>query len=104
MRNANENKTFPSGPPPSLAVRSRAAFQRRRTSDFLIEGAMDDSIQITCSTCKASFRDYAGRLHNGYERECPRCNVLIFFDTESSDLEMNRALTNASRVRNTIAE
>ena len=65
---------------------------------------MDDSIQIRCFRCKSSFRDRARRIRSGYTRECPRCNVLIFFESESHDDNIKRALKAAHRMRRLLAE
>jgi DNA-directed RNA polymerase subunit RPC12/RpoP len=64
---------------------------------------MDDTIQIRCSRCKSSFRDRARRIRSGYTRECPRCNVLIFFESESHDEHIKRALKAAHQMRRELA-
>ena len=64
---------------------------------------MDDSIQIRCSRCSARFRDRARRIQNGYARECPNCNVLIFFEGESHDEHIKRALKAAHKMRRALA-
>jgi DNA-directed RNA polymerase subunit RPC12/RpoP len=64
---------------------------------------MDDSIQIRCSRCNARFRDRARRIQNGYARECPNCNVLIFFESESHDEHIKRALKTAHKTRRALA-
>jgi DNA-directed RNA polymerase subunit RPC12/RpoP len=60
---------------------------------------MDDTIQIRCTRCNSSFRDRARRIQSGYARECPNCNVLIFFESESHDEHIKRALKAAHRMR-----
>ena len=65
---------------------------------------MDDSIQIRCSRCNCSFRDRARRIRSGYSRECPRCNVLIFFESESHEDNIKRALKAAHKMRRLLAE
>jgi predicted nucleic acid-binding Zn-ribbon protein len=64
---------------------------------------MDDSIQIRCTRCNARFRDRARRIQSGYARECPNCNVLIFFESESHDDHIKRALKAAHRMRRALA-
>jgi DNA-directed RNA polymerase subunit RPC12/RpoP len=64
---------------------------------------MDDSVQIRCSRCNANFRDRARRIQNGYARECPNCNVLIFFESESHDQHIKRALKAAHKMRRALA-
>jgi DNA-directed RNA polymerase subunit RPC12/RpoP len=64
---------------------------------------MDDTIQIRCSRCNSSFRDRARRIQNGYARECPNCNVLIFFEGEAHDEHIKRALKAAHKMRRALA-
>ena len=40
----------------------------------------DDSVQVRCRRCKGAFRERARRLQNGYSRQCPTCEVVLFFD------------------------
>jgi hypothetical protein len=39
---------------------------------------MDDSVQITCTRCRSTFRDRARRVQSGYSRQCPNCEVIIW--------------------------
>jgi hypothetical protein len=65
---------------------------------------MDDSIQIRCGRCRSSFRDRARRIRSGYARECPGCNVLIFFESESHDEHIKRAMKAAHKLRRLLAQ
>jgi phage FluMu protein Com len=65
---------------------------------------MDDTIQIRCSRCNSGFRDRARRVRSGYTRECPSCNILIFFESESHDEHIKRALKAAHKMRRLLAE
>jgi DNA-directed RNA polymerase subunit RPC12/RpoP len=65
---------------------------------------MDDSIQLRCSRCNSSFWDRARRIRSGYARECPSCNVLIFFEGESHDEHIKRALKAAHKLRRLLAQ
>ena len=65
---------------------------------------MDNSIQIRCTRCKSTFRDRAKRVRAGYSRECPGCNVLIFFESESTEDNIKRALKAAHRLRRALAQ
>ena len=58
-----------------------------------------DSVQIRCTKCKNVFRDRARRLQNGYSRQCPCCEVVLFFDEDSQDANIKRAMRLARRVR-----
>jgi hypothetical protein len=46
-----------------------------------------------------NFRDSARRIQSGYARECPNCNVLIFFESESHDEHIKHALKAAHKMR-----
>jgi DNA-directed RNA polymerase subunit RPC12/RpoP len=76
------------------------AFAARVAWIHVRKATLDDSVKIKCKRCNSSFRDRAGRLRDGYSRECPNCSVLIFFDSESTDANVRKALTEARRVRN----
>jgi hypothetical protein len=40
----------------------------------------------------------------GYARECPNCNVLIFFESESHNEHIKRALKAAHKMRRLLAQ
>src|SRR5215470_17363382 len=58
-----------------------------------------DSVQIRCTKCKDVFRDRARRLQNGFSRQCPTCEVVLFFDEDSQDANIKRAMKTARRLR-----
>jgi hypothetical protein len=60
---------------------------------------MDDSVQIKCSRCKNVFRDRARRLQNGYSRQCPSCEVVLFFDEDSQNPNIKLVMRTARRLR-----
>jgi predicted nucleic acid-binding Zn-ribbon protein len=65
---------------------------------------MDDSIRIRCTKCKTVFRDRAHRLQSGFSRQCPSCEVVLFFEENSNDPNIKRALTDAKRTRAAIRQ
>jgi hypothetical protein len=65
---------------------------------------MDDTVQVKCRRCRSAFRERAGRLQNGYSRQCPTCEVVVFFDEDSSDANIKRAMRTARRVRKELRE
>jgi hypothetical protein len=65
---------------------------------------MDDSVQIRCHRCKASFRDKARRLQSGYSRQCVNCETILFFEESSIDKNVQRALGEAKRLRKALRE
>ncbi|MGY3659571.1 hypothetical protein [Bradyrhizobium sp. USDA 376] len=57
------------------------------------------SVQIQCTRCKNVFRDRAARLQDGYSRQCPSCEVVLFFAEDSQHPFVKRAMRNARKVR-----
>ena len=69
-----------------------------------IEMLMEDSVQIRCTRCKGVFRDRARRVQPGYSRQCPGCEVIIFFEESSSDKNVQDSLLAARRLRRELRE
>ncbi len=65
---------------------------------------MSDSVQVSCSRCKSTFRDRARRVQSGYSRQCPNCEVVIFFEESTNDKNVQKALLAASRLRRVLRE
>jgi hypothetical protein len=65
----------------------------------LAHKAMQDSVQICCNRCKGIFRDRARRVQNGYSRQCPSCEVILFFDDDSQQANIKHAMKTARVVR-----
>ena len=65
---------------------------------------MDDSVQIKCNRCKNVFRDRARRLQNGYSRQCPCCEVVLFFDEDSQQPNIKSAMRSARDLRKQLRE
>ena len=65
---------------------------------------MLDTVQIKCTRCKLVFRERAKRMQNGYSRQCPSCEVVLFFEEDSNDANMKKAMRNARRVRRELRE
>jgi predicted nucleic acid-binding Zn-ribbon protein len=64
----------------------------------------DDSVQVRCRRCRGVFRERARRLHSGYSRQCPTCEVVLFFDEGSHDQAIRRAMKSARQVRAALRE
>ncbi len=60
---------------------------------------MDDTLSIRCPKCKGSFRDKALRVQGGYSRQCPSCEVVLFFEEYSQDRNIKRAISSAKALR-----
>jgi hypothetical protein len=45
------------------------------------------------------FRERAGRLQDGFSRQCPSCEAVLFFNETSSDLNIKRAMRDAREGR-----
>ncbi|WP_426407121.1 hypothetical protein [Bradyrhizobium ganzhouense] len=56
-------------------------------------------VQVQCTRCKTMFRDRAGRLQDGYSRQCPGCEVVLFFGEDSQHPFIKRAMRNAQKAR-----
>jgi len=65
---------------------------------------MEDSVQIRCTRCKGVFRDRARRLQSGYSRQCPSCEVVLFFDEDSPDKNIKTAMRSARHVRKALRD
>ncbi|WP_439367382.1 hypothetical protein ACNJYD_18785 [Bradyrhizobium sp. DASA03005] len=50
------------------------------------------------------FRDRAGRLQDGYSRQCPSCEVVLFFAEDSQHPFIKRAMRSARQVRKEMRE
>ena len=64
----------------------------------------DDTVQVQCARCKSRFRERARKLQAGYSRQCPNCEVIIFFEESSSDKNVQTALLAAKRLRRVLRE
>jgi hypothetical protein len=65
---------------------------------------MDDSISIHCKRCRSNFRDRARRVQSGYSRQCPTCEVIIFFEDHVQDENVKAALLAARNLRRALKE
>jgi hypothetical protein len=65
---------------------------------------MDDSVAIHCKRCRGSFRDRARRVQAGYSRQCPSCEVVIFFEDHVNDPNVQSALRTARNLRRKLKE
>lgn len=61
--------------------------------------AVDETIQVRCTRCKSKFRDRARRVRDGYSRQCPSCECMVFFIEGSPNKDVADALREAERVR-----
>ena len=61
-------------------------------------------VQIQCSRCKTVFRDRAGRLQDGYSRQCPSCEVVLFFAEDSPNPQIKQAMKRARKLRKELHE
>ena len=61
--------------------------------------AVDETIQVRCTRCKSKFRDRARRVRDGYSRQCPSCECMVFFIEGSPNKDVADAMREAERVR-----
>ena len=65
---------------------------------------IDDTVLVRCTRCKSKFRDKARRLRDGYSRQCPACEWIVFFLDGSPNADIHDALREAERVRKALRE
>ena len=65
---------------------------------------MDDSVQVRCRRCKTVFRERARRMQNGFSRQCPCCEVVLFFDDDSAEPTIKRSMKVARKIRTALRE
>jgi hypothetical protein len=66
--------------------------------------AVDDSILVRCTRCKSKFRDKARRIRDGYSRQCPSCESMVFFMEGSANRDIHEAMREAERVRKALRQ
>ena len=59
-----------------------------------------DKIRVLCSKCRVPFREKIKNIREGAQVQCPNCNKLITFSSDSADLGVQRAFTEARRIKN----
>lgn len=59
-----------------------------------------DKVRVLCSRCRVPFREKIKNMREGFQTQCPNCNRLITFSSDSADLGVQRAMTEARRIRN----
>ncbi len=50
------------------------------------------------------FRERARRMQSGHSRQCPCCEVVLFFEETSPDRNIKRALASARGLRKVLRE
>ena len=59
-----------------------------------------DKVRVLCGRCRVPFREKIKNMREGFQTQCPHCNRLITFSSDSGDLGVQRAMTEARRIRN----
>ncbi|MFL9499445.1 hypothetical protein [Rhodopseudomonas palustris] len=59
-----------------------------------------DKVRVLCGRCRVPFREKIKNMREGFQTQCPNCNRLITFSSDSADLGVQRAMTEARRIRN----
>ncbi|WP_322518034.1 hypothetical protein SR870_11215 [Rhodopseudomonas palustris] len=59
-----------------------------------------DKIRVLCTKCRVPFREKIRNVREGTQVQCPNCNKLITFSTDSADLGVQRAFTEVRRIKN----
>jgi hypothetical protein len=66
--------------------------------------SVEETIQVRCSRCKGKFRDKVRRVRDGYSRQCPSCERMMFFIDGSPNKDIGDALREAQRVRKLLVQ
>ncbi|WP_022719702.1 hypothetical protein [Rhodopseudomonas sp. B29] len=61
---------------------------------------MPDKVRVMCVKCQTPFREKIKNIREGVQVQCPNCNRLITFSTDSADPGVQRAMTDARRIKN----
>ncbi|ABE38965.1 hypothetical protein [Rhodopseudomonas pseudopalustris] len=59
-----------------------------------------DKIRVLCTKCRVPFREKIKNIREGAQVQCPTCNKLITFSSDSADLGVQRAFTEVRRIKN----
>lgn len=59
-----------------------------------------DKVRVQCGRCRSNFREKVSNLRDGYQSQCPNCSRLITFSSDSGDIFVQKAMTEARRIRN----
>jgi len=60
---------------------------------------METKVKVLCSRCKVPFRARVSQMKEGHQAQCPNCSRLITFSSDSADLGVRRAMTEARRIK-----
>jgi DNA-directed RNA polymerase subunit RPC12/RpoP len=60
---------------------------------------METKIKVQCTRCRLPFRERASQVKEGNQAQCPNCNRLITYSTDSADSGVRKAKTEARRIR-----
>ncbi|QDL98481.1 hypothetical protein FLL57_14730 [Rhodopseudomonas palustris] len=67
---------------------------------LLATPSIPDKVRVLCSRCRMPFREKVKNMREGFQTQCPNCGRLITFSSDSADLGVQRAMTEARRIRN----
>jgi Zn-finger nucleic acid-binding protein len=65
---------------------------------------MDHTVQVTCPNCRTRFREHARKMIDGFSRQCPNCEAVIFFNEDSPKLQIKTAMKAARAVRRALRD
>jgi hypothetical protein len=60
---------------------------------------MENKVKVLCTRCRLPFRERASQLKEGHQAQCPNCNRLITFSSDSADIGVRKAMTEARRIK-----
>lgn len=68
--------------------------------DTLAAPKTPDKVRVLCTKCRGTFREKIKHVREGFQVQCPNCNKLITFSVDSADMGVQRAMTEARRIKN----
>jgi hypothetical protein len=71
--------------------------------DTLRAPSPPDKIRVMCSNCRVPFREKVKNVRDGVQVQCPNCCRLLTFSSDSADPGVQRAMTDARRIKNGLA-
>jgi len=60
---------------------------------------MSEFIKVQCPKCGAFIKEKARKIRAGYSMKCTHCAEAIAFESESTNISIRQALSDARRLR-----
>jgi len=81
---------------------NRSPRNHTRMNTQLSPSKPPDKIRVTCTQCRIPFREKVKNVREGVQVQCPNCSRLMTFSADSADSGIQRAMTDARRIKNAL--